>query len=135
MLALLPTPFNASLRPMFPKQTQLQNKTDRIQMPPSRLSLLTSPNHVPDPKASPPTLIGWCRIVEFAIREVLAVAGLGIISGFDTSRRVVPIAPTAAESIKPGLERSMRYHSAGLTRASVREACRVEVQGSLRCQI
>jgi hypothetical protein len=64
-------------------------------------------------------------------RDVLAV-GLGIISGLEASRIVVPIAPTAAERIKPGTERSIRYQRAGLTMKRVRDAWRLEVQGSFR---
>ncbi len=59
-------------------------------------------------------------------------AGEGIISGFEAKSKAVPVAPTNEESKKPGLERSMRYQSTGLTRARVRDACRVEAQGSLR---
>ncbi len=54
------------------------------------------------------------------------------MSGFEARRRAVPVAPTKAERRKPGTERSTRYQRAGLTRARVREAWRVEVQGSLR---
>jgi hypothetical protein len=36
------------------------------------------------------------------------------------------------ERMKPGLERSIRYQSTGLTSARVKEACMVEAQGSLR---
>src|ERR1017187_7461872 len=41
---------NANLLPIFPKQTQLQKSTLKIQMPPSILSLETYP---PRPKAVP----------------------------------------------------------------------------------
>ena len=47
----------------------------------------------------------------------------------------MPIAPTEEESRKPGLERSIIYQRTGLTRKSVREAWREDVQGSLRCKI
>ena len=60
-------------------------------------------------------------------------AGDGIISGFRLSSTVVPKTPTAAERKKPGLVRSIRYQRTGLTRASVREAWRVDVHGNLRC--
>ena len=43
------------------------------------------------------------------------------------------MAPTAVERMNPGLERSIRYQRAGFTSASVKEACRVEVQGSFLC--
>jgi hypothetical protein len=58
-------------------------------------------------------------------------AGVGIISGFEARRSAVPMAPTAVERIKPGFDRSTKYQRTGLTRANVREACRVEVHGSL----
>lgn len=64
----------------------------------------------------------------------LAEAGEGIMSGFEARRRAVPVAPTKDERRKPGLDRSMRYQRTGLTRASVREAWRVDAHGSLRCE-
>lgn len=90
------------------------------QIPPSILSLLTYPL-----KSSEN---GYCCDVAFLDGE----AGLAIISGFDARRRAVPVAPTAVERMKPGFERSIIYHNTGLTKASVREACRVEVHGSFR---
>ncbi len=54
------------------------------------------------------------------------------MSGFRPRRTAVPAMPTRAESRKPGLERSTRYQSTGLTRARVRETWRVDCQGSLR---
>jgi len=62
--------------------------------------------------------MGLCWMVEFLLDE----AGLGIMSGFETRRRAVPVAPTAEERMKPGLERSIMYQRTGLTRARVREA-------------
>jgi hypothetical protein len=62
--------------------------------------------------------------------EFPAEAGEGIISGFETRRRAVPVAPTAVERMKPGFERSTRYQRTGLTSARVREACRVDVHGN-----
>ena len=62
----------------------------------------------------------------------LCEAGEGIMSGFEARRRAVPVRPTPVERMKPGLERSTRYQRTGLTRASVRDACSVEAQGSLR---
>lgn len=44
------------------------------------------------------------------------------MSGLERRRRAVPVAPTAVERMKPGLDRSIMYHRTGLTRASVREA-------------
>lgn len=54
------------------------------------------------------------------------------MSGFEARTRAVPVKPTPVERIKPGLDRSMRYQRTGLTRASVREAWRVDAHGSLR---
>ena len=54
------------------------------------------------------------------------------MSGLEARRRAVPMAPTLEESRKPGFERSIMYQRTGLTRKSVREAWRLEVQGSLR---
>jgi hypothetical protein len=49
------------------------------------------------------------------------VDGGGTHSGLMERRTKVPATPTRADRRKPGLERSMRYHRAGLTRASVSE--------------
>jgi hypothetical protein len=54
------------------------------------------------------------------------------MSGFETSNRAVPVHPTAVLRMKPGLDRSTRYQRTGLTRARVKDAWRVEAQGSLR---
>jgi hypothetical protein len=54
------------------------------------------------------------------------------MSGFEARRRAAPVIPTPVERMKPGLERSIRYQRAGLTRARVRDAWRVDAQGSLR---
>lgn len=113
---------SASLRPIFPKQTQLQNKTLIIHVPTSTVSLATKP-----PKTS---FAGELVALPEAIW--VDIAGEGIISGFRLRSMVVPKTPTAAERMKPGLERSMRYQRTGLTRASVREAWRVDAHGSLR---
>ena len=59
-------------------------------------------------------------------------AGEGTISGLIARTRIVPAMPTMVERVKPGLERSMRYQRTGLTRARVRESCRVDCQGRRR---
>ena len=56
------------------------------------------------------------------------------MSEFEARRSAVPIAPTPEERRKPGLERSIMYQRTGFTRKSVREAWRVDAQGSLRCK-
>ena len=63
----------------------------------------------------------------------MEVAGLGIMSEFEARSSAVPVAPTAVLRMRPGFDLSIRYHRTGLTSASVREACMVEAQGSLRC--
>ena len=66
------------------------------------------------------------------MRRKAGEAGDGIISGFETRRRAVPVAPTAEERMKPGAERSTRYQRTGFTKARVKEAWSGEDQGSLR---
>lgn len=60
-------------------------------------------------------------------------AGDGKMAGLDNESNEVPRAPIVAERISPGLERSIRYHRAGLTSASVKETWSVDVQGSFLC--
>lgn len=60
--------------------------------------------------------------------------GDGTISGLSPSSIAVPVIPTNEERKNPGFERSMRYHSTGLTRAKVSDTCKVDCQGSLRCR-
>jgi hypothetical protein len=119
-------PLSANLRPTFPKQTQLQNNTLRIQIPPSRLSVLMyALNLMPaDGEFEPVVDASWS--VEFRREEV----GDGIISGLERRRSVVPVAPTKLERRKPAVERSIMYQRTGLTRKSVRETWSVDVQGS-----
>jgi hypothetical protein len=71
-----------------------------------------------------------CSIEEF--RNGCNV-GEGSMSGLETSRSAVPVRPTPVERMKPGLDRSIKYHRNGLTRARLMEACKVDAQGSLRC--
>jgi hypothetical protein len=59
--------------------------------------------------------------------------GEGITFGLIPNKMAEPVRPTAAERRNPGLERSMRYHRKGLTRARVRETWRVDAQGSFLC--
>jgi hypothetical protein len=118
-------PLNASRLPTFPKQTQEQNSTLKIQIEPSSLSLLT---YLPNPPISSSMVLALCCDVEF----VWEAFGEGIMSGFEARSNAVPIAPTLEERRKPGFERSIMYQRTGFTRNSVREAWRVDVQGSLR---
>jgi len=52
------------------------------------------------------------------------------MSGLDSNSTAEPKDPTRRESTNPGFERSMIYQRTGFTKANVREACRVDVQGS-----
>lgn len=63
---------------------------------------------------------------------MMEAAGLGIRSEFEARRSALPVTPTVAENASPALERSIRYHRTGLTRARVNDACISEAQGSLR---
>lgn len=57
-------------------------------------------------------------------------AGAGTISGFVTRIKAVPVTPMKDDKARPGFERSMRYHSTGFTRASVRDSWRVDCHGN-----
>jgi len=61
-----------------------------------------------------------------------AGAGEGTMSGFMLKHIAVPVSPTIVERIKPGFERSTRYHSTGLTNANVSETCNVDCHGRRR---
>ena len=41
--------------------------------------------------------------------------------------------PTADDNAKPGIDLSIRYHSTGLTNASVKDTCNVDCHGTLLC--
>ena len=123
MLDLLPWLPNASLLPMFPKQTQLQNSTLAIHVLTPMLSLVI---RLSDKLPSKEAFIAFARRKE--------VAGGGTISGFTPSSIAVPAIPTMADRTKPGFERSIKYHKTGLTSASVKDTCKVDCQGSLRLQ-
>lgn len=123
MLGLLPLLPNASLLPMFPKQTQLQNSTLAIHVLTPILSLVIRPSDRMPSKEELP-----------AFARGIGVAGEGTISGFTPSSTTVPAIPTIADRKKPGFERSTRYHKTGFTSASVRDTCKVDCQGSLRLE-
>jgi hypothetical protein len=133
-LVTTPLPRRAKRRPMLPKQTQLQKSTLPIQIPHSMVSGLTQFPTTPEPlrPVALPTPPGAVVIWEAVCA---AEAGDGIISGFRERRTVVPDRPTRIDKINPGAERSIRYQRAGLTRARVREACSVDVQGSFLCKV
>ena len=119
---MLPFPvrLNANLRPMFPKQTQLQNSTLAIQVPTPIVSFVILPSNPTSFDTLPALTLGD------------GVAGGGTISGLTPSITAVPARPTMVERRKPGFERSIRYHSTGLASASVRETWSVDCQGSFR---
>lgn len=112
---------SASFLPMFPKQILLQKSTLATQVQTPTLSLLMSPSYIVFSTDEFP-----------ALPETNEAAGEGTMAGFTPNTIAVPIMPTNDERAKPGLERSMRYHKTGLTRAKVREACKVDCQGSFR---
>lgn len=105
-------------RPMFPKQTQLQNSTLAIHT----VTAIVSYRSAVPPSAMLPLL-----------ERRLKVAGGGTMSGFTSSNTKAPPMPTREESTKPVLVPSTRYHKKGLTRAKVRLTCWVDSQGKLRC--
>lgn len=112
----------ASRRPILPKHTQLQNKTLAIHVQTPMLSFVMILYDV---------TLSYEILGAFARGE--GVAGGGTMSGLTPRRTAVPVMPTMAERMKPGFDRSMRYQSTGLTSARVKETCRVDCQGSLRC--
>lgn len=91
---------------MLPKQTQLQKRTLAI--------------HVP-------TASWLCERVRPAIPNTVsstasaALLGEKIMSGFISSRAIMPVSPMAVERTKPDLERSIRYQRNGFTSASVKQ--------------
>lgn len=66
------------------------------------------------------------------VAVAVAVAGAGTMVGFVPSNTAVPTMPTKAESKKPALERSIRYHRTGFTSDNVSDTCRVDCHGSFR---
>ncbi len=126
-LPLRPVLSNASLRPILPKQTLLQNRTLATHVLTAMVSLLINCTRKPES----------CRDVVFAVGGAYAlgdgVGGAGTMLGLIPSRKAVPATPTTVETMNPGFERSIRYHRAGLTMAKVNETCNVDCHGSLRC--
>ena len=113
---------------MLPKHTQLQKSTLAIQVPTPMLSELTRPPaRSGQAAASAPAAAPDARAAGEAV-----VAGAGTMAGLMPSSTAVPVRPTTAERRKPGFDRSIKYHSTGLTNASVSETCSVDCQGSLR---
>src|SRR5438034_1216254 len=106
---------------MFPKHTLLQNSTLAIHVPTAMLSCEMAARV---PSSGVESFKGE------ALGEV--IAGEGTTSGLIPSNANIPASPTNVERMKPGLERSMRYQSTGLTRARVSDTWRVDCQGSLR---
>lgn len=49
------------------------------------------------------------------------MAGTGTKLGFMIARRMVPTVDSVVEKAKPGIDRSIKYHSTGLANASVDE--------------
>ena len=128
MLPRRPFPSIANLRPMLPKQTLLQNRTLAIQVLTAIVSLLTS--LVPQLKLCCDT-----SMTGMACARGDGAGGAGTILGLMPRSTAVPVIPTMADRRKPGFDRSIRYQSAGLTMASVKDTCKVDCQGSLRCKL
>lgn len=115
----------ANRLPILPKQTVLQNSTLMIHVPHSIVLCVMMP-------------LKACTTggaVELSVNSEGDDAGDGIISGLSDSSTAVPTTPTEVERRKPGFDRSIRYQSTGLTSASVKDTCKVEVQGSFRCHM
>lgn len=110
---------NASLLPMLPKHTQLQNSTLALQVQTPMLSWETKP--------SMPTS-GAVMFASVALGS--RIAGDGTILGLISNNMKVPKIPTIADKMKPAFDRSIRYQSTGLTSARVRETCIVDCQGN-----
>lgn len=113
-------PPSASCRPIFPKQTHAQNSTLAIHVPTAMLS------------CDRPTSTSYSSPEPGIVILVDGLVGAGTISGLSPRMVPIPASPTTVDRIKPGLERSTRYHSTGLTRARVSDACAVDCQCSLR---
>ena len=110
----------ASLLPIFPKQTQLQKRTLAIQVDTPMPSFETKWE---DPFSAVKDLLP-----ETALED--AIAGEGTMSGLIPRRVIVPRMPTLADKTNPVLERSIKYQSTGLAKASVRDTCNVDCHGS-----
>lgn len=104
---------------MFPKHTQLQNKTLATQVQIPMLSCKTILS------VQTPSLETLGNVTRAG-----CMAGDGIMLGLISSKAKVPAIPTTAERINPGLDLSTRYHNTGFTRARVKETCRVDCQGN-----
>ena len=62
------------------------------------------------------------------------VAGEGTISGFMRRSANVPVTPTTAERMNPGLDLSIKYQSTGFASANVKDTWRVDCHGSFLCE-
>jgi hypothetical protein len=80
---------SANRRPMFPKHTQLQNRTLAIQ--------------VATPMLSAVTLMGQGKLIVLIGSIEEFAAGAGTILGLNPRRRAVPVRPTVIERRKPVL--------------------------------
>ena len=96
---------------MFPKQTQLQNKTLAIQV---HIAMLSFVGYRDDTTACTELFPERCAFGDGA-------AGDGTMSGLMPSRATVPPTPTTVENQNPVFDRSIRYHRTGFARASVSE--------------
>lgn len=91
---------------MLPKQTQLQKRTLAIHVPTASW---------PCERVRP----AMPNAVSFMASE--ALLGEKTMSGFISSRAIMPVRPIAVERTKPDLERSIRYQRNGFTSTRVRQ--------------
>src|SRR2546423_11946522 len=111
---------NASRRPIFPKQTQLQNNTLAIHV---HMPMLSFAGKREDGPSCTELLPARCAGGDGA-------AGEGTMLGLMPSRARVPPIPTTVDNQNPVFDRSIRYHNTGFARANVSETCSVDCHGS-----
>lgn len=124
-----------SLRPIFPKHTQLTNNTLAIQVATPTLSWL---KRIPAISNIPLCSCWYAESVPLAREDPGVLPGAwgdgdGTRSGLMDRSSAVPEREKVAERMKPGAVRSRRYQIAGFARAKVRESWRVDCQASRRC--
>lgn len=110
-----------SCLPMFPKHTHAQKRTLAIHVRTAMLSWVSLAPGV----ASGPTPLSEGTGAEPSVA--------GIRPGLRPSKRLIPPIARVVDKMKPVLVRSIRYHSTGLARASVKDAWVVDSQGVRRC--
>jgi hypothetical protein len=115
---------------MLPKHKQMKKQILSSQTPRPKVSKLLTRSlcalNWPSPEKCK---LSWCG------SKAMASAGVGKIVGSPKPMTaVVPVRPMAADNMKPGKERSIRYHSGGFKAASADDSCSDDVQGVFRCE-